>query len=194
MASSRRFTCLIELILYRFLFSIIEIARTNPELIHFLDKFDDLKSRRNELHYVGSTCVSLITAKDVETQTDTHPIPSNVDMTYHWNIWDLRRKAISLANLMNCQTNSSQTSISYGNFNANTQTYSSKVEETQTRCNSSTDMPKPTTLNSYIRDIDFGSMSDEMQCLNLINDLEGKCDGARTVTDDERTFSNELLQ
>lgn len=135
---------------------------------------DDLKNHRNELHYVGNrTCVSTIAAKEVETQTETHPIPSNVDKNYHWNIWDLRRKAIDLANLMKCETNSTQTKISYGNFNANTQTFSSKVGETQTRCNGSTDMPKPTTLHSYIRDIDFGGVSDEMQCLNLPGASEG---------------------
>lgn len=161
----------------RFLFAVIEIARSNPELINLLDKFDDLKSHRNELHYVNNrTCAPLITAKDVETQTETHPIPSNIDKNYHWNIWDIRRQAISLANLMKCQTNSSQTNISYGSFEANTQTQSSKVAETQTRRNSSTDMPKPTTLGSYIRDIDFGSLSEEMECLNLINDLDGKCE------------------
>lgn len=157
------------------LFSIIEVARTNPELIHFLDKFDDLKIHRNELHYVGSrTSASLITAKDVETQTETHPIPSNIDKNYHWNVWDLRRRAIGLANLMKCETNSSQTNISYGCFQANTQTYSSKTGETQTRCNSSTVMSKPTTLGSYIRDINFGGTSEEMLCLSLINNLEVK--------------------
>lgn len=158
-----------------------------------MDKLDDLKSHRNELHYVGNrTCVSSITAKDVETQTETHPIPSNVDKNYYWNIWDLRRKAISLASLMKCETNSSQTNISYGNFHANTQTYSSKAEETQTRCNRSTGtVPKPTTLRSYIRDIDFGGMSEEMECLNLISDLEGKssalnlCNSGKPATDYE---------
>lgn len=150
------------------MFSIIEIARSNPELIIFLDKLEDLKNHRNELHYVGSrTCISSIAAKDVETQTEMHPIPSNIDKNYHWNIWDLRRKAINLAYMMKCETNSTQTKISYGNFNASTQTFSSKTGETQTRCNGSTDMPKPTTLHSYIRDIDFGGVSGEIQCLNL---------------------------
>ncbi len=73
---------------------------------------------------------------------------------------------------MKCETNSSQTNLSYGNYNANTQTYSSKVEETQTRRNKSTGMPKPTTLCSYIRDIDFSSLSDELQCLSLVKDLD----------------------
>lgn len=164
-----------------------------------MDKFDDLKCHRNELHYVGNrTCVSSVTAKDVETQTETHPVPSNVDKNYHWNIWDLRRKAIKLANLMKCETNSCQTNISYGNFQANTQTYSSKAEETQTRRNNSTDMLKPTTLCSYIRDIDFGGMSEEMEYLHLINDLDGTLasnlhDEGSSATEQEDTFSDETF-
>lgn len=150
------------------MFSIIEIARSNPELIIFLNKLDDLKSHKNELHYVGSsTCPSSITSKEVETQTETHPIPSNIDKNYHWNIWDLRRKAISLAYLMKCGTNSTQTKISYAKFDANTQTFSARGRETQTRCNGSTDMPKLTTLHSYIRD--FG----EDICFDLPHASEG---------------------
>lgn len=163
----------LPLSLSRFLFSLIEISRTNPELIHLLNKFDDLKDHRNELHYVGSmACTSITAAKDVQTQTETHPIPVNVDRNYHWNVWDIRRKAISLANLMNSQTHSSQTVVSYGNFHTNTQTYSTKVNETQTSRHKGTDMPKPTTMLSYIRDVDFGGMSDEMLTLSLINDLD----------------------
>ncbi|XP_037028228.1 cilia- and flagella-associated protein 206 [Bradysia coprophila] len=181
----------------KFLFSIIEISRTNPELIHFLDKLDDLQSHRNELHYVGSrACASVTTSQDVETQTETHPIPVHVDRNYHWNIWNIRRKAIQLTNLMNSQTHSSQTVLSYGNYNANTQTYSSKAGETQTRRNRSTDtMPKPTKMLSYIRDIDFGGMSDEMLSLNLVKDLDVgsalkfyEAEMSSTVNDETSTF------
>lgn len=144
-------------------------------MINLLDKFDDLKNHRNELHYVGSrTCVPSVRAKDAEIQTEIHPIPSHVDKNYHSNIWDLRRKTIRLANLMNCDTHSSQTDLSYGNYNEITQTYSTNSEGSQTHCNRSTDMPRPTSLFSYIRDIDFGGMSDEMQCLNLVKNLDGQ--------------------
>ncbi|KAJ6640303.1 Cilia- and flagella-associated protein 206 [Pseudolycoriella hygida] len=159
----------------KFLFTIIEIARTNPELIHILDKFDDLKAHRNELHYVASrTSASLISAKDAETQTETHPVPTYIDRNYHWNVWDLRRKAMSLSHLMKCETNSTQTNISYGRFHSKTQTYSLKDGETQTRCNRATNMSKPMTLRSYVRDIDFGGLSEELECFNLIKDLDEK--------------------
>lgn len=149
------------------MFSIVEIARSNPELIIFLEKFDDLKNHRNELHYVGSRTVTSTKTKDAETQTETHPIQSNIDKSYHWNIWDIRRKAIRLAYLMKCETNSTQTRISYGSFDVKTQTCCPKTGETQTRLNGSTDMPKPTTISAYMRDIDFGVISEEMVGCNL---------------------------
>lgn len=33
---------------------------------------------------------------DNEAQTELHPIPSHIDPTYHWNVWDLKRDATKL--------------------------------------------------------------------------------------------------
>lgn len=42
-------------------------------------------------------------------QTDIHPIPYAKETNYVWNVWDLRRMAVKLANIQNCRTKSTQT-------------------------------------------------------------------------------------
>jgi hypothetical protein len=37
-----------------------------------------------------------IIKRDREIQTELHPIPRNIDPTYRWNEWDLKRDAIKL--------------------------------------------------------------------------------------------------
>ena len=37
-----------------------------------------------------------IIKRDVEIQTELHPVPSYIDPTYKWNEWDLKRDAIKL--------------------------------------------------------------------------------------------------
>lgn len=56
-------------------------------------------------------------------------------------------------------------------------------------------MPKPTTMLSYIRDMDYGSMSDEMLSLNLIADLDVESalkfydDGKKSSTENDEELS-----
>ena len=40
-----------------------------------------------------------VTKCDMGTQTDTHPLESNIVSAYEWNEWELRRKAIKLVSL-----------------------------------------------------------------------------------------------
>lgn len=44
-----------------------------------------------------------ITKCDSGTQTDTHPVETNIVKSYKWNEWELRRKAIKMVNKMNLQ-------------------------------------------------------------------------------------------
>ena len=37
-----------------------------------------------------------VTKADMGTQTEVHPIETNLVKTYEWNEWELRRKAIKL--------------------------------------------------------------------------------------------------
>jgi len=37
--------------------------------------------------------------KDVGTGTPTHFVESYIDINYHWNEWELRRRALQIVNL-----------------------------------------------------------------------------------------------
>lgn len=76
----------------------------NVQMILFFDIYSLIKLTRNcqidddftHMDQTGSQTGAI--SSDKEVQTDLHPIPSNKDSSYVWNLWDLRRKAIELVN------------------------------------------------------------------------------------------------
>lgn len=70
---------------------------------------------------------------DVEIQTELHPIPFNKDEKYVWNLWDLRRKAIELADLRRKKTTSAQTAVTYHRLDIAQQRYENRQKSLQTR-------------------------------------------------------------
>lgn len=71
-------------------------------------------------------------AIEQETQTELHPVPFLKDETYIWNLWDLRRKVIDLANLRRKRTTSAQTTLSYYRLDMDSQRYDLDEKELQT--------------------------------------------------------------
>mmetsp|Transcript_31450 Transcript_31450/g.94528 ORF Transcript_31450/g.94528 Transcript_31450/m.94528 type:complete len:697 (+) Transcript_31450:266-2356(+) len=81
-------------------------------------------------------------------QTETHPMESNIVPGYESSEWELRRRAIKLANLRTKKTRSVQTDRSNFRRSTEIQVYAPKESSTQTRKDAGTGVPKPTT---YIR-------------------------------------------
>jgi len=84
-------------------------------------------------------------------QTSTHPVESNIVNGYESNEWELRRKAIHLANLRQKRTHSVQTDNSNFKRETSTQVYLPKTSNTQTRRDGSTSVPKPVTYIKHLR-------------------------------------------
>ncbi|XP_068005270.1 cilia- and flagella-associated protein 206 isoform X2 [Melanerpes formicivorus] len=80
---------------------------------------------------------------DSSTQTDTHILPPTIVASYEWNEWELRRKAIKLANLHHKLTHAMQTDLSHMRRNNCTQVYLPKDVSTQTKRDNSSNVPKP---------------------------------------------------
>ncbi|XP_063245691.1 cilia- and flagella-associated protein 206 [Prinia subflava] len=80
---------------------------------------------------------------DSGTQTDTHILPPTIVRSYEWNEWELRRKAIKLANLRRKLTHSMQTNLSHMRRENFTQVYLPKDVGTQTKHDNSSNVPKP---------------------------------------------------
>ncbi|NWI46680.1 CF206 protein, partial [Picathartes gymnocephalus] len=80
---------------------------------------------------------------DSGTQTDTHILPPTIVRSYEWNEWELRRKAIKLANLRRKLTHAMQTDLSHMRRENFTQVYLPKDVGTQTKRDNTSNVPKP---------------------------------------------------
>lgn len=119
---------------------IIETARRKPELIELLNLHDEIKNTQNDF-FLNEELSDKKLCQDQEVQTEIHPIPSNMDYSYSWNVWDLRRKAIMLANARSCSTISAQTDLNFHSFGVGTQTYDDKEKDNQTTVATGTSVP-----------------------------------------------------
>eukprot|EP00069_Balaena_mysticetus_P005205 bmy_17870T0 len=121
-----------------------EKAKKNAELIQLL-----------ELHQQFETLIPYSQMKEVDkhikpiakcessTQTDTHLLPPTIVRSYEWNEWELRRKAIKLANLRRKVTHSVQTDLSHMRRENCSQVYPSKDASTQSMREGSSRVPWP---------------------------------------------------
>lgn len=89
--------------------------------------------------------------KDAATETPTHFIDTYIDLNYHWNEWELRRRALKIVNLKNCKTSAQQTDASAFRRDNDTQVYITKTSETQTKREKGTNPPQVTTYVQGLR-------------------------------------------
>ncbi|XP_014819885.1 PREDICTED: UPF0704 protein C6orf165 homolog isoform X2 [Calidris pugnax] len=123
----------------------IEKAKEHAELIlllelcHQFEYFAPFKQARN----AGKRWIKPTMQCDSGTQTDTHILPPTIVASYEWNEWELRRKAIKLANLRRKLTHAVQTDLSHMRRENSTQVYLPKDSSTQTKCDNSSNVPRP---------------------------------------------------
>ncbi|NXI95105.1 CF206 protein, partial [Psophia crepitans] len=123
----------------------VEKAKEHAELIQLLElhhQFEYLapyaQARNKDKYLMKPT-----TKCDGSTQTDTHILPPTIVTSYEWNEWELRRKAIKLANLRRKLTRAAQTDLSHMRRENSTQVYLPKDVSTQTKRDSSSSVPRP---------------------------------------------------
>ncbi|XP_068610132.1 cilia- and flagella-associated protein 206 [Brachionichthys hirsutus] len=128
-----------------FIAEIEEKAKLSPELIHLLNLQQQLSC---VIPYSEKQAEDVVPMKPTATregctQTDTHPAETNIDKSYEWNEWQLRREAIKLANLRTKITHSTQTDLSHMRRENVTQTWLPKTVACQTKRDGESTMPKP---------------------------------------------------
>ncbi|XP_040977572.1 cilia- and flagella-associated protein 206 isoform X2 [Aquila chrysaetos chrysaetos] len=122
----------------------IKKAKEHAELIQLLEL-------RHQFEYLApyaqarnaDKCLKPSTKCDSSTQTDTHILPPTIVTSYEWNEWELRRKAIKLANLRRKLTRAMQTDLSHMRRENSTQVYLPKDVSTQTKRDNSSNVPRP---------------------------------------------------
>lgn len=140
----------------KYLSAIRERALRNPEFINLLrlHKWFPTASiakllKMHEMETNNKTGQPL--TKDASTETPTHFMDSYIDIHYHWNEWELRRRALKMVNLMNCKTSSQQTDESHFKRDCETQVYLHRVKGTQTKRDKGTNPPTVTTYVAGLR-------------------------------------------
>ncbi|KAM3675318.1 cilia- and flagella-associated protein 206 [Ammospiza maritima maritima] len=123
----------------------IEKAKKYAELIQLLElhhQFEYLVPH-TQARKASTGSMKPTQKRESGTQTDTHILPPTIVRSYEWNEWELRRKAIKLANLRRMLTHSMQTDLSHMRRENCTQVYLPKEAGTQTKRDNSSNVPKP---------------------------------------------------
>ncbi|XP_061785307.1 cilia- and flagella-associated protein 206 isoform X2 [Nerophis lumbriciformis] len=128
-----------------FIALVTERAKASPELIKLLQLHQNPTYKKQ-----GETVLTNLKCEDF-TQTDVHPMEANIVKSYEWNEWELRRKAIKLADLRTTVTHSTQTHLSHMRRENDTQTWLPKEVGCQTKRDGSTCVPKPQIFLAGLR-------------------------------------------
>nr|XP_054969917.1 cilia- and flagella-associated protein 206 isoform X3 [Pan paniscus] len=149
-----------------------EKAKKNTELIQLLELHQQFETfipysqmRDADKHYIKP-----ITKCESSTQTDTHILPPTIVRSYEWNEWELRRKAIKLANLRQKVTHSVQTDLSHLRRENCSQVYPPKDTSTQSTREDSTGVPRPQIYLAGLRG-GKSKITDEVK-VNLTRDVD----------------------
>lgn len=141
----------------QYLQAIRDRALRNPEYIHLLrlnhwfptaNLQKLLEKRDAELNNVTGQPFT----KEVGVGTPVHFTETHiVDLNYHWNEWELRRRALKIVNLKHCATHGSQTDASHFRRENDSQVYLPRENETQTKRDKGTNPPIVTTYVTGLR-------------------------------------------
>ncbi|XP_053566495.1 cilia- and flagella-associated protein 206 isoform X2 [Bombina bombina] len=128
-----------------------EKAKQCAELIQLLELHQQFASITPYSQAEEKLFIKPVSKCNSSTQTDTHIMETNIVKSYEWNEWELRRKAIKLANLRQKVTHSMQTHNSHLRRENFTQVYLPKQVGTQTKRDSATNVPKPQVFLAGLR-------------------------------------------
>lgn len=87
-----------------------------------------------------------------ELQTPIHFVEKHIEPNYHWNEWDLRKKALQMANIWNKVTVAIQTQLSNFRRDNETQAWLPKDQDTNTGKYAGVNTELPKTYIVGLRD------------------------------------------
>jgi hypothetical protein len=142
-----------------YLESIRALALASPEYIHLLRvqrwfpqaaisrlmATEHLMEGANDHPGLGGS------TRDMGTETPLHFEEGHIDINYHWNEWELRRRALKLINLQKCATTAQQTDESHFRRSNETMLYIQRHNGTQTKRDKATNPPLKTTFVAGLR-------------------------------------------
>ncbi|KAM8726355.1 cilia- and flagella-associated protein 206 [Acanthopagrus schlegelii] len=135
-----------------FIAEVAEKVKCSPELIQLLKLYQQFPSLSpySEMQPGESLLVKPIKCES-GTQTDLHPVETNIVKSYEWNEWELRRKAIRQTDVCTKVTHSVQTDLSHMRRENVTQTWLPKNVTCQSKRDGESNVPKPQTFLAGLR-------------------------------------------
>ncbi|XP_063980157.1 cilia- and flagella-associated protein 206-like isoform X2 [Diachasmimorpha longicaudata] len=94
----------------RFLHEAFDFIRRHPEYIHLFQVQEDIENMNNGNEFLD-TEHTLEKQQNQTCQTDVHFVTPRIEPKYQHSIWEYKKKALKLANVLDCVTKSTQTSI-----------------------------------------------------------------------------------
>jgi len=138
-----------------------------PCLIHLLRLHEDFPKSsligilQGQAGHAGLS--GAVVQADASTETPTHFVEMNIDKSYEWNEWQMRRDALHLADIRQKKTNSTQTLLSSLRRESETQVYLPKDSATNTGVEQGTNPERWRTYVTGLR----GDPQTEMKVVNL---------------------------
>lgn len=150
-------------------------AKMFPELIQLLDLHNQFSNVASYTDLSQNASKPQMKA-DFGTQTDTHFHERNIVKNYEWNEWELRRKALKLANLRRRLTKSIQTNFSHFRRENATQVYLPKDQFIQTKRDNYSNVPQPKVyiagLRGHQRHENGDFKSAQLQKIDLTREID----------------------
>ncbi|XP_037090443.1 cilia- and flagella-associated protein 206-like [Pollicipes pollicipes] len=126
---------------YRYTSEVEAHARRHPELIHLLDLEEG----------DGRPAPAPLLMADRAVQTELHPAPAPADPDLSWNEWQMRRRALLLADLRGRRTHGVQTERSHLRRDQSSQMFAAQGTGTQTTRDDCSAVPRPQTYLHGLR-------------------------------------------
>eukprot|EP00758_Cryptobia_borreli_P002786 Tbor_TRINITY_DN3283_c0_g1::TRINITY_DN3283_c0_g1_i1::g.23746::m.23746 len=141
--------------------SLMEILGRNPVCVNImgLDKY-----LPSEVYLPGTRTHEVTEMVQQEEGTQTGQIDPYKDPSYVFSEWELRRRAIHLANLRNKRTKSTQTDLSHYRRDNDTQAYLPKEQTTQTMLDAAI---QPPIVRQYLKGL-RGTQTSEIETVQKV--------------------------
>lgn len=135
----------------RYFASVREVCYKHPELIHLLRIHEDFPTASLHAIVQGTAGSASVVQADVGTETPLHFQDSNIDKSYEWNEWKMRRDALHMADIKRKATSTTQTALSHLRRETETQVYLPKDIATSTTVNKGTNPPRLKKYHRFLR-------------------------------------------
>ncbi|XP_012062355.1 PREDICTED: UPF0704 protein C6orf165 homolog [Atta cephalotes] len=129
----------------RYVYDALNFVCNHAEYIHLFQLHEEIEAMQSQ-EELTEKGLRLKTRHDQKVQTDVHILPPYIDKYYTSSVWELKRRALHLANISRCTTRSTQTFNSHFRHGVYVQAAPPQDKEVQTRRDNCTNTKKLLTF------------------------------------------------